>query len=135
MGVFSTFFNSLIDPIGESVKTILHMYRMEGNAFGGVIFHRALVAEKLNNTNVPYISSLSDEKFLNMINHDVAVFIFILLMCESDDFNKKFAREPAHYFFKIETEVIKRLHTYKPNRESNYDLVNILSMRYNRFRW
>lgn len=133
--MFSTFINSLFNPIEETVKTIVHMYRMNGDKLGGVIFHRTLAAKQLNNPNISYISSLADENFLSLINEDIAVFIFILLMCESDDLNKKFSRDPNRYFFKIEAEVIKQLHTYKLNRETNYDLINILSMKYNRFRW
>lgn len=135
MGGFLTFANSLFNPLNETVKTIVQMYRMEGDNLRGVIFQRVLIAKQIKNPNLSYIASLAKEDFLKCIDEDLAVFIFVLLMCEFDNFNKKFSKNPSHYFFKIETEVIKQLHTYKPNRDINYDLINILSIRYNRFRW
>ncbi|SHK54118.1 hypothetical protein [Chryseobacterium polytrichastri] len=137
MGLFSTFFNSLVNPIEETVKTVVGMYRMAGssdkrNNLKDVIFHRVLAAKKLVNPNIYDIILLSDDNFFNVIEDDIALFIFVLLMAESDKHNREFSQNPQHYFFKIESEVIKQLQTYIPNRDANYIKAELLAMTYSR---
>lgn len=137
MGLFSTFFNSLVNPIEETVKTVVGMYRMAGSRdkrhnLRDVIFHRILAAKKLGNQNVSDIIQLSEESFFDVIEDDIALFIFVLMMTESDKYNREFSQNPKHYFFKIESEVIKQLQTYIPNRDTNYIKAELLAMTYNR---
>lgn len=135
--IFSTFFNSLSNPIEETVKTVVGMYRMAGSRdkrhnLRDVIFHRILVAKKVGNPNISDIILLSDDSFFNAIEDDIALFIFVLSMAESDKHNREFSQNPNHYFFKIESEVIKQLQIYIPNRDTNYIKAELLAMTYSR---
>ena len=135
--IFSTFFNSLVNPIEETVKTVVGMYRMAGSRdkrhnLRDVIFHRILAAKKIGNPNISDIMLLSEESFFDIIKDDIALFIFVLLMAESDKHNRQFSQNPKHYFFKIESEVIKQMQTYTPNRDTNYIKAELLAMTYSR---
>lgn len=137
MGLFSTFFNSLVNPIEETVKTVVGMYRMAGSRdkrhnLRDVIFHRILAAKQLGNPNISDIMLLSEESFFDVIEDDIALFIFVLMMAESDKYNRDFFQNPKHYFFKIESAVIKQLQTYIPNRDTNYIKADLLAMAYSR---
>lgn len=138
MGIFSTLFYSMINPIGETVKTVVNIYRMAGkdnkrSNLREVAFYRLSAAQQINNPNVNDVARLYNENFFDFINDDIALFIFALMMAESDKFNKEFSNDPKGYFFKIESAVIKQLHTYKPNRDNNYFIAQHLAMTFGKF--
>lgn len=135
--IFSTFFNSLVNPIEETVKTFVGMYRMVGSRdkrsnLMNLLFFRIDAAKKIGNPNIQDVVDLFNDDFFNVIEDDIALFIFVLMMAESDKFNREFSQNPKHYFFKIESEVIKQLQTYIPNRDTNYIKAELFAMTYSR---
>ena len=124
--------------IDKTVKTIVTMYRMSGGSdkrtsLRNVLYFRIDAANKLGNPNVKYVANLMSDEFFDFIKDDIALFIFALLMAESDLHNKEFLKFPSKYFLKIETEVMKQLTSYNPNRDNNYFIVKLLAQRYSRF--
>lgn len=124
--------------IDETVKTIVTMYRMSGGSdkrtsLRNVLYFRIDTANKIGNPNVKYVANLMSDEFFDFIKDDIALFIFALLMAESDLHNKEYSKRPTKYFFEIEAEVLKQLHTYNSNRDINYIIVELLAQRYSRF--
>ncbi|CAI9678909.1 hypothetical protein EAVVTKC53_00819 [Elizabethkingia anophelis] len=129
---------SIFNPIEGTARTIVDMYRMSGSIdkrqnLRDVLYHRLLAAEKLRNPNIPVIARLAKDEFFDTIEDDIALFTFVLLMAESDKFNLEFSKNPEKYFFRIETEVIKRLHTYIPDRDSNYIKAKLLARSFGKY--
>lgn len=126
------------DSIDETVKTIVTMYRMSGGtdkrtSLRNLLYFRIDAANNIGNPNVKYVANLMSDEFFDFINDDIALFIFALLMAESDLHNKEYSKRPTKYFFEIEAAVLKQLHTYNSNRDINYVIVKLLAQRYSRF--
>ncbi|WP_073552108.1 hypothetical protein [Elizabethkingia meningoseptica] len=138
MGSILSALGSIFNPIEGTVRTIVDMYRMSGNRderhnLQDILYHRLIAAEKLKNPNIPVIARLAKDEFFDTIEDDIALFIFVVLMAESDKFNLEFSKNPEKYFFRIETEVIKRLHTYVPDRDSNYIKARLLATSFGKY--
>ncbi len=124
--------------IDETVKTIVKMCLISGSAdkkasLVNVLYLRIDAANRIGNPNVKYVANLMSDEFFDLIKDEIALFIFALLMAESDLHNKEFSKLPSKYFLKIETEVMKQLQSYNPNRDNNYFIVKLLAQRYSRF--
>ncbi|MCL1671471.1 hypothetical protein [Elizabethkingia ursingii] len=138
MGSILSALGSIFNPIEGTARTIVDMYRMSGSIdkrhnLRDVLYHRLIAAENLRNPNLPNIARLAKDEFFDTIEDDIALFIFVLLMVESDKFNLEFSKNPEKYFFRIEKEVIKRLHTYIPNRDSNYIKAKLLARSFGKY--
>jgi len=138
MGSILSALGSIFNPIEGTARTIVDMYRMSGNRdkrhnLQDILYHRLIAAEKLKNPNIPVIARLAKDEFFDTIEDDIALFIFVVLMAESDKFNLEFSKSPEKYFFRIETEVIKRLHTYVPDRDSNYIKARLLATSFGKY--
>ncbi|OPC02114.1 hypothetical protein BAS10_18175 [Elizabethkingia meningoseptica] len=138
MGSILSALSSIFNPIEGTARTIVDMYRMSGNRdkrhnLQDILYHRLIAAGKLKNPNIPVIARLAKDEFFDTIEDDIALFIFVVLMAESDKFNLEFSKNPEKYFFRIETEVIKRLHTYVPDRDSNYIKARLLAISFGKY--
>ena len=130
--VFVTLFKIDKDFLRNKIDKLIRLYREissdnERDGLNSMIHRRINYAILSQDSNVNNLKKLYDEPFSEIIDKNIGLLIFAIMMSESQYCKKLFARNPKVYFAKIESEIFKVIKVYKPS-SSNYEKAEILSI-------
>lgn len=134
--VLYVIFSKKYVTITSTVTSFVDMYNFaEGNDRKTKLRNALKFRENIIRRDKPlflgYTSLLDGNDFLDLINDDISLAIFTILMIEIDLCNIEFSNHPEKYIKIIEEDVLKKMNNYQPNVQ-NITIAKLISSTYSR---